>query len=61
MGTHATIFFQEKGSCEGVATAVLNQRMSGEVDYLVKVIVPDIGGYDRFYRRLIRAVKLTDA
>jgi len=35
-------------------------RMSGEVDYLMKVIVPDIEGYDRFYKRLIRAVKLTD-
>jgi len=35
-------------------------RMSGEVDYLMKVIVPDIEGYDRFYKRLIRTVKLTD-
>lgn len=35
-------------------------RMSGEVDYLMKVIVPDIEGYDRFYKRLIRAIKLTD-
>lgn len=31
MGTHATIFFQEKGSCEGVASVVLGQKMSGEV------------------------------
>ncbi len=35
-------------------------RMSGEVDYLMKVIVPDIEGYDRFYKRLIRAVELSD-
>lgn len=35
-------------------------RMSGEVDYLMKVIVPDIEGYDRFYKRLIRAAKLSD-
>ncbi len=35
-------------------------RMSGDVDYLMKVIVPDIEGYDRFYKKLIRAVKLTD-
>src|SRR5213079_2490373 len=34
--------------------------MSGDVDYLMKVIVPDIEGYDRFYKKLIRAVKLTD-
>jgi Lrp/AsnC family transcriptional regulator len=35
-------------------------RMSGDVDYLMKVIVPDIEGYDSFYKRLIRVVKLTD-
>jgi Lrp/AsnC family transcriptional regulator len=35
-------------------------RMSGEVDYLMKVVVPDIEGYDRFYKRLIRATKLSD-
>jgi len=31
MGTHATVFFQEKGSCEGVASVMLGQKMSGEV------------------------------
>lgn len=35
-------------------------RMSGEVDYLLKVVTTDIEGYDRFYKRLIQAVKLTD-
>jgi Lrp/AsnC family transcriptional regulator len=35
-------------------------RMSGDVDYLLKVVTPDIEGYDRLYKRLIRAVKLTD-
>lgn len=35
-------------------------RMSGDVDYLLKVIVPDIEGYDKFYRKLISTVKLTD-
>jgi Lrp/AsnC family transcriptional regulator len=35
-------------------------RMSGEVDYLMKVVTSDIDGYDRFYKKLIRAVKLTD-
>jgi Lrp/AsnC family transcriptional regulator len=40
--------------------AVEIYRMSGEVDYLMKVVTTDIDGYDRFYKRLIRAVKLTD-
>src|SRR5579885_3157785 len=35
-------------------------RMSGEVDYLMKVVTSDIGGYDRFYKRLIKSVKLND-
>lgn len=35
-------------------------RLSGEVDYVLQVVVPDIGGYDRFYRRLISLVELSD-
>ena len=35
-------------------------RMSGDVDYLLKVVTSDIEGYDRLYKRLIRSVKLTD-
>jgi Lrp/AsnC family transcriptional regulator len=34
-------------------------RMSGDVDYLLKVVTTDIEGYDRFYKRLIRAANLT--
>ena len=33
-------------------------RMSGDVDYLLHVVVPDIASYDQFYRRLIAAVPL---
>jgi Lrp/AsnC family transcriptional regulator len=33
-------------------------RMSGDVDYLLHVVVPDIASYDTFYRRLIAAVPL---
>jgi Lrp/AsnC family transcriptional regulator, cysteine-sensing transcriptional activator len=33
-------------------------RMSGDVDYLIHVVVPDIAAYDDFYRRLIAAVPL---
>ena len=34
-------------------------RMSGDVDYLLKVVTTDIDGYDRFYKKLIKAVHLT--
>jgi Lrp/AsnC family transcriptional regulator len=33
-------------------------RMSGDVDYLLHIMVPDIPAYDAFYRRLIAAIPL---
>ena len=33
-------------------------RMSGDVDYLLHVVVADIASYDQFYRKLIAAVPL---
>jgi Lrp/AsnC family transcriptional regulator len=33
-------------------------RMSGDVDYLLHVVVADIAAYDSFYRKLIAAVPL---
>jgi Lrp/AsnC family transcriptional regulator len=33
-------------------------RMAGDVDYMLRVVVPDIAGYDAFYKRLIAAVSL---
>ena len=35
-------------------------RMSGQVDYLLRVVVPDIESYDRFYKQLIERISLTD-
>ncbi len=35
-------------------------RMSGETDYLLRIVVPDIAGYDAVYKRLIQAMDLTD-
>jgi Lrp/AsnC family transcriptional regulator len=35
-------------------------RMSGDVDYLMRVVVPDIDAYDRVYKRLIASVDLLD-
>ena len=35
-------------------------RMSGEVDYLLRVVVPDMSAYDGFYRKLIGNVQLID-
>src|SRR5262245_1904983 len=34
-------------------------RMSGEVDYLLRVVVPDIAAYDDFYKRLISRIEIS--
>ena len=33
-------------------------RMSGEVDYLLRVVVPDIAAYDAFYKKLIGRISI---
>ena len=35
-------------------------RTSGELDYMLRVRVADVAGYDRFYKRLIAAVPISD-
>ncbi len=35
-------------------------RMSGQIDYLLRVVVPDIERYDAFYKRLISKIELSD-
>ena len=35
-------------------------RMSGDVDYLLRVVVPDIAAYDHVYKRLVAAAEFFD-
>jgi Lrp/AsnC family transcriptional regulator len=35
-------------------------RMSGDVDYLMRIVVPDIDAYDLVYKRLIASVEFKD-
>jgi Lrp/AsnC family transcriptional regulator len=35
-------------------------RLSGDIDYLLRVVVPDIAAYDAFYKRLIARIDLSD-
>jgi Lrp/AsnC family transcriptional regulator len=48
------------GVVEDLTEVVEFYRMSGEVDYLLRVVVPDIAAYDAFYKRLIQRVTLSD-
>ncbi len=45
---------------EAMPEVVEFYRMSGDIDYLLRVVVSDMGQYDAFYQRLISKVKLTD-
>ena len=35
-------------------------RMTGDIDYLLRVRVPNVKGYDRFYQRLISKIPIAD-
>jgi len=35
-------------------------RLSGEIDYLLRVVIPDIKAYDAFYQKLIQRIELQD-
>lgn len=35
-------------------------RMSGQIDYLLKVVVPDIEAYDAFYKKLVGRIDIMD-
>jgi Lrp/AsnC family transcriptional regulator len=51
------------GFAKAVATipeVVEFYRMSGDTDYLLKLLVESIADYDRVYKKLIRSAKLND-
>ncbi len=35
-------------------------RMTGDIDYVLRLRVPNVKGYDRFYKRLIAKVPISD-
>ena len=49
-----------RGTVEAIPEVVEFYRMSGEVDYLLRVVVPDIAAYDAVYKRLINGTQLSD-
>ena len=59
--THTQAWFDRfKATVEAIAEVVEFYRMSGEVDYLLRVVVPDIAAYDAVYKRLIAGTHLFD-
>ena len=54
------LIWADPGRTEEFPEIVAAWRTSGEVDYMLRVLVPDIATYDAFYKRLIRRVDLFD-
>jgi Lrp/AsnC family transcriptional regulator len=44
----------------GIPEIVEVYRTSGQIDYMLRILVPDIEAYDRVYRKLIGAIELYD-
>ena len=49
-----------KAVVQAIPEVVEFYRMSGDVDYLLRVVVPDIAAYDSVYQRLINGTALSD-
>jgi Lrp/AsnC family transcriptional regulator len=58
-GDHSQAWLANFADMVGAMPEVMEfYRMAGDVDYMLRVVVPDIAGYDAFYKRLIAAVPL---
>jgi Lrp/AsnC family transcriptional regulator len=57
---NATWFEQFVSSVREIPEVTEIYRMSGDVDYLMRIVVPDIDAYDVVYKRLIATVAFLD-
>src|SRR5690242_4442134 len=58
-GDHSQEWLSEFAKRIGAMPEVMEfYRMAGDVDYMLRVVVTDIQGYDAFYKRLIASVPL---
>lgn len=44
----------------GIPEIIGVYRMTGDIDYLLQVVIPDVAAYDRLYKRLINRITLAD-
>ena len=51
---------QFRKTLDAIPEIVEAYRMSGEIDYLLRVVVPDIAGYDLVYKQLIDKIEFAD-
>jgi len=58
-GDHSQDWLKKFAETVGAMPEVMEfYRMAGDVDYMLRVVVPDIAGYDTFYKKLIGTVPL---
>ena len=58
-GDHSQEWLRSFADMVGAMPEVMEfYRMAGDVDYMLRVVVTDIAGYDAFYRKLIATVPL---
>ena len=58
-GDHSQEWLNRFAELVGAMPEVMEfYRMAGDVDYMLRVVVPDIAGYDTFYKKLIGTVPL---
>ena len=58
-GDHSQVWLDKFAETVGAMPEVMEfHRMAGDVDYMLRVVVPDIAGYDTFYKKLIGTVSL---
>ena len=60
-GNHSEAWFEKfVRAVRDIPEVTEIHRMSGDVDYLIRIVVPDIDTYDVVYKRLIAAVDFQD-
>jgi Lrp/AsnC family transcriptional regulator len=60
-GNHSEAWFERFArAVRDIPEVTEIHRMSGDVDYLIRIVVPDIDAYDVVYKRLIGAVDFQD-
>ena len=58
-GDHSQEWLKQFADVVGAMPEVMEfYRMAGDVDYMLRVVVTDIAGYDAFYKKLIATVPL---
>jgi Lrp/AsnC family transcriptional regulator len=60
-GNHSEAWFEKfVRAVRDIPEVTEIHRMSGDVDYLMRIVVPNIDAYDVVYKRLIAAVEFQD-